>query len=332
MTKTIVYGVMITLLFSCGSSGNFNKQKFTKLKPIKNKQEQTIVSEAEKTSDDSYVAQEENTVGATPNDYFKPESSDGFNTESGETTTLPQPNYSEPTPAEFADKNFSEELKQTKDPQVTKEEEEQVKSGLNQHEKNTLADFIALLIGLFLVSILFIHLFGPWTIPTGWLVAFVLVGILTCISAIGNLEQGWIKKSELRPFYRFLFNFVHWFWKVFFVVLIVACALFVVFLLVVVIVFAIAAMAEIISTFGLVLGIVIIVFLLAILALWISTDEGHQALGLAMVMLGLALLFLGLAEATVYVPFFNVLAIVAFSIAVLAIILYFIISINALVG
>lgn len=127
-------------------------------------------------------------------------------------------------------------------------------------EKGQLFAFIALMVSLLLITGFLMHLIGPWTIAdAGLVVMWILLLMFAAIAVVKNESE--VYRDNLRPLFRASNVFMHWFFRVFLVLLIVAACLFVLGLLIAFIVYLMGIANLVINTFGLVIGIIVTVLL-----------------------------------------------------------------------
>lgn len=134
-------------------------------------------------------------------------------------------------------------------------------------EKGQLFAFIALMVSLLLIAGFLMHLIGPWTIAdAGLVIMWILLLMFAAIAIVKNESE--VYRDNLRPLFRASNVFMHWFFRVFLVLLIVAACLFVLALLIAFIVYLMGIANLVISTFGLVIGIIVTVLLVVSGALY----------------------------------------------------------------
>lgn len=127
-------------------------------------------------------------------------------------------------------------------------------------EKGQLFAFIALMVSLLLIAGFLMHLIGPWTIADAGLVIMWILLLMSAAIAVAKNEQG-VDTSNMRGLFRVSNVFMHWFFRVFFVLIIVAACLIILGLIIAFIIYLMGIANLIISTFGLVIGIIVTVLL-----------------------------------------------------------------------
>lgn len=127
-------------------------------------------------------------------------------------------------------------------------------------EKGQLVALICLFLSLLIIALFYIHLAGIWNITkAGLVIMWILLLIVTSTAIVKNEQE--VNRWNMRPLFRGINSFMHWFFKVSFVLIIVAACLFALLLIIAAIIYYIGVAEFIISTLGLTIGIIVVALL-----------------------------------------------------------------------